>query len=68
MYHQISFHSGGCKHAQYLPGSWLEASVSLPQAPLVGLFTTWQFVSAEEVMNGRGKEREREGGKEGGRD
>lgn len=68
VYHQILFHSGGCKHAQCLPGSWLEASVSLPQASLVGLFTTWQLVSAEEVRNRRGKERDREGGREGMRE
>ena len=62
--------------AECLPGSWLEASVSLRQAPLVGLFSTWQLVAAE-VMKGRGKlagegrsgrEAEKERGKEAGRD
>lgn len=63
--------------AECLPGSWLEASVSLRQAPLVGLFSTWQLVAEEEVMKGReklagegrsGREAEKERGKEGGRD
>lgn len=62
---QVSVSIAECLHS-----SWLEASVSLPQAPLVGLFSTWQLV-AEEVMKGReklaGEGRERKRGREGER-
>lgn len=43
---------------QFLAGAWLEASVSLPQAPLIVLFKMWQLVSPR--GSDEGKERERE--------